>query len=877
MKTIRYLFCGALLLLTGSFSLNAQVNIVPNGNFEQASTDGNIPSWGNEYNADYNGLIWVGAGSNSINDAVFKEGKQSGYIAGKFAMNWIKGIPGNKTYDISFWFRSNAPAGVTPTVSMQGSNFAYFTGGGLSDADLTKLNTPHDAVVGEWVFVEIKGIKIPETTDDLIIGIVSNYDGFWIDDVKMVESTGTQSPQTITFADITKEFGDADFTLSATASSYLPVSYTIADPSIATITNGKVHILKIGSTTITASQGGDGAYEAAPNKTVALTVTAPPVGTAEVPNGNFEQVDADGNIASWGINYNGTMEGTVSADKAVFKEGKQSGYIANFRTAANLIKNFPGNKTYDISFWYRSNAPTGVTPRISLTGTYWSGGSFDQDVNTILDTSPENIVSGEWLFVEKKGIRFPDGYGSLNLHFQGNNDYGFWLDDVRIVESGTITKTAQTITFTDITKKTGDADFALSATASSNLPVSYSIADASIATITNGTVHILKAGTTTITASQAGNNTYNAATNVTVNLTVSAKTAQTITGLTDITAKVGDADLTLAATASSKLPVTYSIKDNSIATLTNGVLHFLKAGTTTITASQAGDATTYTPAPDVTINLTVSAKTAQTITGLTDIIAKTGDADLTLAAAASSKLAVTYSIKDNSIATLTNGVLHFLKTGVTTITASQVGDATYAAAPDVTVNLTVGDKNKTPQTISGLTDITAKAGDADFTLVAVASSKLAVTYSIKDNSIATVSSDGKVHILKEGATTITASQAGDATYDAAPDVTVNFTVAINYSWLLAPTITVEGTNFKVVGTDADKFTLFYIDDQAATATAGVVSLASKTGDLSLKATTADGTGFIKLKATMTTKTGVKDGVEVIKLDTNNKQSVVSNK
>ena len=104
-----------------------------------------------------------------------------------------------------------------------------------------------------------------------------------------------------------------------------------------------------------------------------------------------------------------------------------------------------------------------------------------------------------------------------------------WLDDVRIVESGTITKTAQTITFTDITKKTGDADFSLSATASSNLPVSYSIADASIATITNGTVHILKAGTTTITASQAGNGTYAAAPDVTATLTIS-----TVNGISEV-------------------------------------------------------------------------------------------------------------------------------------------------------------------------------------------------------------------------------------------------------------------------------------------------------------------------------------------------------
>jgi len=525
MKTIRYLFFGALLLLTGSFSLNAQVNIVSNGNFEQASTDGNIPSWGNDYNSDYNGLIWVGAGSNSIDNAVFKEGQQSGYIAGKFAMNWIKGIPGNKTYDISFWFRSNAPTGVNPTVSMQGTMFAN-GGGELSTADLTKLNTPHDAVVGEWVFVEIKGIKIPETTDDLIIGIVSNYEGFWIDDVKMVESTGTKSPQTITFADITKELGDADFTLSAKASSYLPVSYTIADASIATITNGKVHILKIGSTTITASQAGDNAYEAA-NATVTLTVAAKPVAAAEIPNGNFEQVDTDGNIASWGLDYNNNYDGIagiVSADKAVFKEGKQSGYFTS-RTAINWIKNFPGNKTYDISFWFRTNASVqnGVKPVISLSGTLLASGAlFSSDDANKLAENHEAVV-GEWLFVEVKGIKFPDITDDLILWFQGNYD-GFWLDDVKIVESGTTTKTAQTITFADITKKTGDADFALSATASSNLPVNYTIADASIATITNGTVHLLKAGTTTITATQVGDNTYAAAPNVIATLTVNSST-----------------------------------------------------------------------------------------------------------------------------------------------------------------------------------------------------------------------------------------------------------------------------------------------------------------------------------------------------------------
>jgi len=684
MKTIYYLFCGALLLLTGSFSLNAQVNI-PNGNFEQASTDGNIPSWGNELTST--GVKWVGAGSNSIDDVFFKEGQQSGYITGGGAMNWIPNIPGNKTYDISFWFRSDASVqnGVTPTVYMQGTRFV---GGTISTADLSKLNTPHDAVVGEWVFVEIKGIKSPDTMKDWVIGIASNYNGFWVDDVKIVEATGIKTAQTITFADITKQLGDADFTLSAKASSYLPVSYTIADATIATITNGTVHLLKAGSTTITASQAGDNAYEAAPDVTVALTVTAKPVAAAEVPNGNFEQVDTDGNIASWGLDYNNNWDGiagTVSADKAVFKEGKQSGYFTS-RTGLNYIKNFPGNKTYDISFWFRSNAPAGTKPGISLSGTLLvSGAQFSQEDNDKLNVSHE-AVAGEWLFVEVKGIKFPDITDDFALYFQGNND-GFWLDDVRIVEAGTSTKTAQTITgLSAITKTTGDADFDLTATASSNLAVTYTSSNTAVATVSGSKVHIVGAGTSTITASQAGDGTYAAAPDVTATLTVN-KAAQTISGLSDISKKVGDADFILAATATSTLPVAYSIADATVATVTNGLVHILKAGSTTITAAQAGN-DNFSAATAVTATLTVN-KAAQTINGLSDISKKVGDADFALAATATSTLPVTYSIADATVATVTNGLVHILKAGSTTITATQAGNDNYSAATAITATLTV--------------------------------------------------------------------------------------------------------------------------------------------------------------------------------------------
>ena len=80
---------------------------------------------------------------------------------------------------------------------------------------------------------------------------------------------------------------------------------------------------------------------------------------------------------------------------------------------------------------------------------------------------------------------------------------------------------AQTISFPALaTKITGDADFSPGATASSGLLIVYTSSDPTVASIVNGNIHIIKAGTTTITASQGGNTNYKAATSVSQVLTV---------------------------------------------------------------------------------------------------------------------------------------------------------------------------------------------------------------------------------------------------------------------------------------------------------------------------------------------------------------------
>ena len=87
-------------------------------------------------------------------------------------------------------------------------------------------------------------------------------------------------------------------------------------------------------------------------------------------------------------------------------------------------------------------------------------------------------------------------------------------------------KLSQFITFPELpTVKVGHDDLIPGATASSGLEVSYTSSDGDVAGIENGKIHILMEGTSIITASQAGNEIYDPAPDVSRSLTVSNTTS----------------------------------------------------------------------------------------------------------------------------------------------------------------------------------------------------------------------------------------------------------------------------------------------------------------------------------------------------------------
>ncbi len=176
--------------------------------------------------------------------------------------------------------------------------------------------------------------------------------------------------------------------------------------------------------------------------------------------------------------------------------------------------------------------------------------------------------------------------GSTIYEVEGTDANGCQnIDNIEI----TVVKSDQTITFEVLPNKIyGDADFELAATSTSGLPINYVSSDQTVVTINNGVVSIVGAGTTEITASQAGNANYNAAEDVIQVLTIE-KADQTITFETIPQHNFGDADFELTASASSGLSILYTSSNSSVATVSGNIMHITGLGETVITATQAGD------------------------------------------------------------------------------------------------------------------------------------------------------------------------------------------------------------------------------------------------------------------------------------------------
>jgi hypothetical protein len=165
---------------------------------------------------------------------------------------------------------------------------------------------------------------------------------------------------------------------------------------------------------------------------------------------------------------------------------------------------------------------------------------------------------------------------------------------------------SQTITFPAIATQAIGTPLTLTATATSGLPVSYASLTAAICTVDNttSTATLIGYGTCRIQVTQAGNAGYTAAAPVSQSFFVQRE-AQTISFPAIATQAIGT-PLTLTATATSGLPVSFISLTPAICTVNGTTATLTASGSCGIEATQTGD-TTYGAAPVATRSFYVAA------------------------------------------------------------------------------------------------------------------------------------------------------------------------------------------------------------------------------------------------------------------------------
>ena len=245
---------------------------------------------------------------------------------------------------------------------------------------------------------------------------------------------------------------------------------------------------------------------------------------------------------------------------------------------------------------------------------------------------------------------------------------------------------AQTIAFGPLTSiPYGQGPVLVSATASSGLPVTFSSTTTAVCTVSGNLVSLVNPGICSIMASQAGNGTYTPAPSVVQSFSVTQATQSV--GISPVTgATVGSAPVALSASASSGLPVTFSSSTPGVCTVSGSAVSFVSAGTCSLTATQSGNAD-YSGA-SASVSFTVGL-TAQTITFSALSNMGVGSGPFSIGAVSTSGLTVVFASGTPAVCKVSGDIVTIVAAGTCSITASQNGNASYAAASPVTQSFTV--------------------------------------------------------------------------------------------------------------------------------------------------------------------------------------------
>lgn len=657
---------------------------------------------------------------------------------------------------------------------------------------------------------------------------------------------------------VTKILSDVPYSVATTATSGLTVTYSSSNLSVATVAaNGTVTIQGLGTATITASQAGDGNYNAATSVTQALTVNPNPsisatpsslaaftadAGTASTPQGftvtgsnliaditvtaptGFEVSQTVGGGSGYAATQtltqvSGAVSKVVYVRMTASATGTPSGNVAMTSTSASTVNVAVSGavnsqcSTAATIFSENMGSPSGTTAIASNTFQNSSPITFSGsgDVRSTTGSSGYsgssaggNVLISNTNFVIS-GIN-TTGYTSLALSL-GHYKSTTASNNELVVEVSSDGSSYSALTYSRATG-TGTASWLLvsptgTIPATSNLRIRFSNTTTSPQfriddVVLTGIPACVPAISTGGGPLSSLSTTYG---------TPSSPTSFELTG--------SNLSTTISIAALSGFE--FSSTAGGAGAYTSTLSGISATGPTTIYVRLAASANVNTYSGNIvcssgstTLNVPMVSSTVskanQTITFASTNSKTFGDANYAPGAtsASSGAIPITYASSNTSVATIVSSQINIVGVGSSTITASQAGNSNYNAAADVTQTLTVVKAN---QSITFASTNTKTYGDADYApgATSATSGTNAITYASSNASVATIVS-GQIHVVGPGTTTITASQSGNTNYNAAADATQTLTVnpkALTITNLTANSKNEDGnTNATLTGTAA---------------------------------------------------------------------------
>jgi streptogramin lyase len=433
--------------------------------------------------------------------------------------------------------------------------------------------------------------------------------------------------------------------------------------------SGNIYIVDSGNNRVLEEKLSAGSYI---ESTVTTSTLSSPGGIVVAGNGNVYVADTGNNrilkedlADPPSLSFALTAPGSTSSDSPHMVAVENVGNAAlNFPVPSNGTNpNIANNPSTSTNFTLNSSGASAcplVSAGSSTAGSLAAGQSCLLAIS-FAPTTPGSF-SGTMALTDNALNATGPGYTTQSLALSG-------------IGTGS---TQQTITFGAIPAQNANSTFALTATASSGLPVSFTSTTPTICTVSLSTASLLAPGTCTIQTNQGGSSVYAAAPVVTQSFTVNLA-LQTITfGAISTQSVNASVAFALTATASSGLSVSYASTTPTICTVSATAVTFIAAGTCTIQATQAGN-TFYAAAPMVSQSITV--EPALALGGVNVGAVNIGSVSSAISVPVTFSAAATLG----SVSVSTQGAigLDFVNAGTGTCTAG----TSYSAGGSCTVNV----------------------------------------------------------------------------------------------------------------------------------------------------------------------------------------------